>query len=90
MHGHRLTGAPSVGHMPPILPQSAENPLAWTALVRRRAGGRTQLTNEERNRLIAEVAYLRAEQRGLSSRLELGRSRQGSRFVFGFVAEDVG
>ena len=64
MHGHRLTGAASVGHMPPILPQSAENPLAWTALVRRRAGGRTQLTNEERNRLIAEVAYLRAEQRG--------------------------
>ena len=60
MHGHRLTGAPSVGHMPPILPQSAENPLAWTALVRRRAGGRTQLTNEERNGDFTQTYYGKA------------------------------
>ena len=64
MHGHRSTATSSVGHVSPILPQSAENPLAWTAIVRRRAGGRLHLTNEERNRLIAEVAYHRAERRG--------------------------
>jgi len=70
MNGPRFTPAARVRTPPSILPQCAENPLVAIADLRRSTGARS-LSQEERTRVIAQVAYYRAMRRGFAPGGEL-------------------
>jgi len=70
MNGQRCSRAVPGARIPPILPQTTENPFAVIADIRRSTGSRS-LSAEERDRVIAQVAYYRAMRRGFAPGGEL-------------------
>lgn len=73
MNGPRSSAAFPVGkgrNPPSILPQCAENPLVAIADLRRSTGAKS-LSQEERKKVIAQIAYYRAMRRGFAPGGEL-------------------